>query len=140
MIAFDTDVLTEVLLGNTVYGGRAAAIPLYEQAVPVIVVEEILRGRLHIRGRIVPRGTRPSTGPEKRSAPRAGQRRGGAVARRWRPLARSLRDRSRLEPGASERQVLGRRGPGQLCLCALTPHAPLLVFGGGRLPASELPW
>jgi predicted nucleic acid-binding protein len=46
MIAFDTDVLTEVLLGNTAYVGRAAAIPLYEQAVPVIVVEEIMRGRL----------------------------------------------------------------------------------------------
>ncbi len=41
-------------------------------------------------------GRRPSTGPEKRSAPRAGQRRGGAVARRWRPLVRSLRDRNRL--------------------------------------------
>ena len=48
MIAFDTDVLTEVLLGNTAYVGRAAAIPLREQAVPVIVVEEIMRGRLNI--------------------------------------------------------------------------------------------
>src|SRR5262245_33762916 len=51
---------------------------------------------LNIRGRIAPRGARPSTGPEKRSAPRAGQRLGGAVARRWRPPARSLRDRNRL--------------------------------------------
>ena len=50
----------------------------------------------NIRGRIAPRGARPSTGPEKRSAPRAGQRLGGAVARRWRPPARSLRDRNRL--------------------------------------------
>jgi len=48
MIAFDTDVLTEILLGNTAYVGRAAAIPLHEQAVPVIVVEEIMRGRLNI--------------------------------------------------------------------------------------------
>ena len=48
MIAFDTDVLTEVLLGNTAYVGRAAAIPLHEQAVPVIVSEEIMRGRLNI--------------------------------------------------------------------------------------------
>jgi tRNA(fMet)-specific endonuclease VapC len=48
MIAFDTDVLTEVLLGNSAYVGRAAAIPLHEQAVPVIVVEEIMRGRLNI--------------------------------------------------------------------------------------------
>jgi tRNA(fMet)-specific endonuclease VapC len=48
MIAFDTDVLTEVLVGNTAYVGRAAAVPLHEQAVPVIVVEEIMRGRLNI--------------------------------------------------------------------------------------------
>src|SRR5262249_40502322 len=50
----------------------------------------------YLRGRIVPRGTRPSTGPEKRSAPRAGQRLAGVVASRGRPLARSLRDRTRL--------------------------------------------
>jgi tRNA(fMet)-specific endonuclease VapC len=48
MIAFDTDVLTEVLLGNATYVVRASAVPLHEQAVPVIVVEEILRGRLNI--------------------------------------------------------------------------------------------
>jgi transposase len=30
--------------------------------------------RQHSRGRMAPRGARPSTGPEKRSAPRAGQR------------------------------------------------------------------
>ena len=39
MIAFDTNVLTEVLLGNIAYVERAAAIPLHEQAVPVIVTE-----------------------------------------------------------------------------------------------------
>ena len=44
-----------------------------------------------LRGRMAPSGARPSTGPEKRSAPRAGQRLAGAVARRWRPPARSLR-------------------------------------------------
>lgn len=48
MIAFDTDVLTEVLLGDATYAARAAAIPLHEQAVPVIVIEEIMRGRLNI--------------------------------------------------------------------------------------------
>ena len=48
MIAFDTDVLTEVLLRNAAYVARAATVPLHEQAVPVIVVEEILRGRLNI--------------------------------------------------------------------------------------------
>ena len=49
----------------------------------------------HYRGRMAPSGARPSTGPEKRSAPRAGQRLAGAVARRWRPPARSLRGRDR---------------------------------------------
>ena len=42
------------------------------------------------------KGRRPSTGPEKRSAPRAAQRLGGVVARRGRPPARSLRGRPRL--------------------------------------------
>jgi len=48
MIAFDTDVLTEVLLGNAGYITRVAMIPVHEQTVPVIVVEEIIRGRLNI--------------------------------------------------------------------------------------------
>jgi tRNA(fMet)-specific endonuclease VapC len=46
MMAFDTDVLTEILLGDPTYVDRAATIPPHEQAVPVIVVEEIIRGRL----------------------------------------------------------------------------------------------
>lgn len=48
MIAFDTDVLTAILLGDALYTARAAAIPVREQAVPVIVIEEILRGRLNV--------------------------------------------------------------------------------------------
>ncbi|HEY3304617.1 MAG TPA: type II toxin-antitoxin system VapC family toxin [Candidatus Binatia bacterium] len=48
MIAFDTDVLTEILLGNAAFVARAAAIPMREQAVPVIVIEEIMRGRLNV--------------------------------------------------------------------------------------------
>jgi tRNA(fMet)-specific endonuclease VapC len=47
MIAFDTDVLTEILLGNTKYVSCASAIPELEQAVPIIVIEEIIRGRLN---------------------------------------------------------------------------------------------
>lgn len=47
MRAFDTDVLTEILAGNPAFVRRAAAIPEAERKVPVIVVEEILRGRLH---------------------------------------------------------------------------------------------
>jgi tRNA(fMet)-specific endonuclease VapC len=48
MIAFDTDVLTEILLGNAVFVARASAIPVDQQAVPVIVIEEIMRGRLSV--------------------------------------------------------------------------------------------
>src|SRR5438105_2069921 len=48
MIAFDTDVLTGILLGNAGLVERAAKIPIDEQAVPVIVIEEILRGRLNV--------------------------------------------------------------------------------------------
>ncbi len=48
MIAFDTDVLTEILLGNAAFVQRASAIPIGEQSLPVIVIEEIMRGRLNI--------------------------------------------------------------------------------------------
>jgi len=47
MIAFDTDVFTEILAGDPVYSRRAKAIPREEQTVPIVVVEEILRGRLN---------------------------------------------------------------------------------------------
>jgi predicted nucleic acid-binding protein len=48
MIAFDTDVLTEVLLGSAAFVQRASTIPIAEQSLPVIVIEEIMRGRLNI--------------------------------------------------------------------------------------------
>jgi tRNA(fMet)-specific endonuclease VapC len=48
MIAFDTDVLTEILLGDPTFVARAATILPYEQAVPVVVIEEIMRGRLQV--------------------------------------------------------------------------------------------
>jgi tRNA(fMet)-specific endonuclease VapC len=47
MIAFDTDVLTEILAGNPSYSQRAATIPREEQSVAIVVIEEILRGRLN---------------------------------------------------------------------------------------------
>jgi tRNA(fMet)-specific endonuclease VapC len=47
MKAFDTDILTEILAGNPAYGERIAIVPAEEQAVPIIAVEEILRGRLN---------------------------------------------------------------------------------------------
>ena len=46
MISFDTDVLTELLRGRPDYVSRAAAIPRDEQTVPIVVDEEIMRGRL----------------------------------------------------------------------------------------------
>jgi tRNA(fMet)-specific endonuclease VapC len=46
MTAFDTDILTGLLQGDPSLLLRAATIPSIEQTVPIIVVEEILRGRL----------------------------------------------------------------------------------------------
>lgn len=46
MTAFDTDIVTDILMGATDVVARAALIPVQEQAVRMIVVEEIVRGRL----------------------------------------------------------------------------------------------
>jgi tRNA(fMet)-specific endonuclease VapC len=48
MIAFDTDVFSEILLGNKVFANRASKIPVDEQAVPIVAIEELLRGRLDV--------------------------------------------------------------------------------------------
>jgi tRNA(fMet)-specific endonuclease VapC len=48
MIAFDTDVITEILMGNSIFVDRAAQIPSAQQSVPIIVIEEIMRGRLNV--------------------------------------------------------------------------------------------
>src|SRR5712692_11865087 len=48
MKAFDTDILTEILAGNPAYAERIANVPLVEQAVPIVAVEELIRGRLNI--------------------------------------------------------------------------------------------
>lgn len=48
MNAFDTDVFSEILLGNARYVSRLALIPSDEQSIPIIVAEEILRGRLNV--------------------------------------------------------------------------------------------
>jgi tRNA(fMet)-specific endonuclease VapC len=45
MIAFDTDVLTEILSGNRRFVDRAAAVPVSEQSIPIVVIEEVVRGR-----------------------------------------------------------------------------------------------
>ncbi len=48
MIAFDTDVLTGILMGRAGFVERASRVPADQQAVPVIVIEEIMRGRLNV--------------------------------------------------------------------------------------------
>ncbi|MEN6450214.1 MAG: type II toxin-antitoxin system VapC family toxin [Thermoguttaceae bacterium] len=47
MTVFDTDVFVEILMGNARFVERAAAVPVEQQAISVVTVEEILRGRLH---------------------------------------------------------------------------------------------
>ena len=47
MIAFDADVLSDIWAGHPELSRRAAEIPVHEQVVPVVVVEEMLRGRLN---------------------------------------------------------------------------------------------
>lgn len=48
MNAFDTDVFSEILLGDAAYVSRLSLIPPDQQAIPIIVAEEILRGRLNV--------------------------------------------------------------------------------------------
>lgn len=47
MTAFDTDVLVQILLGNPIFVARAEEVPVHEQKVPIVVIEEIFRGRLN---------------------------------------------------------------------------------------------
>lgn len=47
MIAFDSDILTEVWKGKLGYADRAALIPREEQFVPIVVAEEAMRGWLN---------------------------------------------------------------------------------------------
>jgi tRNA(fMet)-specific endonuclease VapC len=47
MIAFDADILSELLGGSPAYVRRAEAVPGDEHALPVVVLEEVLRGRLN---------------------------------------------------------------------------------------------
>lgn len=47
MKAFDTDILTEILMGNPAYAQRITKIPVTEQAVPIVVVEDIPSAARH---------------------------------------------------------------------------------------------
>jgi tRNA(fMet)-specific endonuclease VapC len=48
MKAFDADILSELFRGSTEHVQRAMAIPAEQQSIPIVVVEEILRGRLNM--------------------------------------------------------------------------------------------
>jgi tRNA(fMet)-specific endonuclease VapC len=47
MIAFDTDVLSDLLARRPAILTRAVAVPTADQTVPIIVAEEVIRGRLN---------------------------------------------------------------------------------------------
>ncbi len=46
MKGFDSDILTLLLLGDPVCLQKAALIPVAEQGVPIVAIEDVLRGRL----------------------------------------------------------------------------------------------
>jgi hypothetical protein len=48
MMAFDTDVLREILMDTPWVVARATAIPRREQVVPVVVIKTILQGRSQV--------------------------------------------------------------------------------------------
>jgi tRNA(fMet)-specific endonuclease VapC len=48
MKAFDTDVVSHFLMGTVAIAERVVSIPRDEQTVPIVVLEEIARGRLNI--------------------------------------------------------------------------------------------
>src|SRR5262245_48464872 len=83
-----------------------------------------------LRGRIAPRGARPSTGPEKRSAPRAGPRLGGLS----RPPRAAASAESEDPSSPLTRRERACVGVGR-CLIALD-CAPYSFWGGGRRRAS----
>lgn len=46
--AFDADILSELFRGSAGYVNRALTIPSDQHAIPIVVVEEVLRGRLNV--------------------------------------------------------------------------------------------
>lgn len=47
MITFDADIFSELFFGSPTCAARAVAIPGEEQSLPIVVAEEVLRGRLN---------------------------------------------------------------------------------------------
>lgn len=48
MIAFDSDVLSDIWAGRQDYVLRATLIPYGEQSIPIVIAEEMLRGRFDV--------------------------------------------------------------------------------------------
>ena len=46
MITFDADIFSELFFGTAEYARRALAIPREHQSLPIVAVEEVMRGRL----------------------------------------------------------------------------------------------
>ncbi len=46
MIAFDSDIFSELYVGTPSVAAKVSVIPREEQCLPIVVVEEVLRGRL----------------------------------------------------------------------------------------------
>ena len=47
MKAFDTDIVTLIFHGDVAYIHKAAQIPAVERSIPIVVAEQMLRGRLN---------------------------------------------------------------------------------------------
>ena len=47
MKAFDTDIVTLIFHGNVAYAQKTAQIPAAERSIPIVVAEQMLRGRLN---------------------------------------------------------------------------------------------
>lgn len=59
LTALDTDIFTDVMYGDPVLTARLATIPIAEQTLSIVVIEEVIRGRFNVirqaeagRGRI----------------------------------------------------------------------------------------
>ena len=48
LTALDTDIFTDVMYGAPALTARLATIPITEQTLPVVVLEEVIRGRFNV--------------------------------------------------------------------------------------------
>ena len=48
LTALDTDIFTDVMYGDPALVARLAAIPIAEQTLPIVALEEVIRGRFNV--------------------------------------------------------------------------------------------